>query len=157
MMKTTLVACLLCATQLIFSQETIAISGGEATGSGGTASYTVGQLTYTTVTGSNGSVAQGVQLSIEINTLSNPELTELTLSAITYPNPSSDYVVLALRNSEFTDLSYILYDLHGRTIVKGTVQQEDTQIGMQALAAGTYVLKVNQNNQQLKSFKIIKK
>jgi hypothetical protein len=157
MIKTTLVACLLCATQLIYAQQTIPASGGEATGSGGTSSYSVGQLVYSTNTGSNGSIAQGVQQSIELFTLSNPELTALTLTAVTYPNPTSDYIVLALKNSNLTGLSYVLYDLQGRIVSKGIIQQENTAIAMQKLVTGLYVLKVNQNNQALKSFKIIKK
>jgi hypothetical protein len=157
MIKTTLVACLLCATQSIYSQQTIPASGGEATGSGGTSSYSVGQLVYSTNTGSNGSITQGVQQSIELFTLSNPELTALTLTAVTYPNPTSDYIVLALKNSNLTGLSYVLYDLQGRIVSKGIIQQENTAIAMQKLVTGVYVLKVNQNNQVLKSFKIIKK
>ncbi|MFT6196114.1 MAG: hypothetical protein ACJAXY_000429, partial [Nonlabens sp.] len=60
MKKITLVACLLLVTQLMYSQQTIPTSGGDATGSGGSSSYTVGQLVYTTNTGS-GTVIQGVQ------------------------------------------------------------------------------------------------
>jgi hypothetical protein len=40
-------------------------AGGEATGSGGSVSYSVGQVVYTTNTGINGSVAQGVQQPYE--------------------------------------------------------------------------------------------
>ena len=43
------------------AQESPTAAGGEATGSGGTASYSIGQVVYTTNTGTNGSVAQGVQ------------------------------------------------------------------------------------------------
>ncbi|MFT7084070.1 MAG: hypothetical protein ACJAT0_002567, partial [Nonlabens sp.] len=43
MKKITLVACLLLVTQLMYSQQTIPTSGGDATGSGGSSSYTVGQ------------------------------------------------------------------------------------------------------------------
>jgi hypothetical protein len=50
-----------------------------------------------------------------------------------------------------------LYDLQGRIVSKGIIQQENTAIAMQKLVTGVYVLKVNQNNQALKSFKIIKK
>jgi hypothetical protein len=156
MKTTTLVACLLFATQLIYSQEIIPASGGEATGSGGSSSYSVGQMVYTTNTGS-GTVTQGVQQSVELFTLSNPELTTVNLTAVTYPNPTSDYVVLAISDANLTNLSYVLYDLQGRTVIKGLTTQSNTQINMQSLATGTYVLKVNQNNQELKTFKIIKK
>ncbi|MFT5216444.1 MAG: hypothetical protein ACI83H_001567, partial [Glaciecola sp.] len=46
MKKITLVACLLLASQLIYSQQTIPATGGDATGSGGSSSYSVGQLVY---------------------------------------------------------------------------------------------------------------
>ena len=111
-------------------------------------------MVYTTNTSSNGSVTQGVQQSIELFNLSNPELTALTLTA--YPNPTTDYVVLALTNSTLTDLSYALYDLQGRLVHKGKVNEDTTQIPMQHLESAVYLLKVNQNNQELKSFKIIK-
>jgi hypothetical protein len=98
MKTTTLVAGLLLATKLIYSQQTTPATGGDATGSGGSSSYTVGQLVYTTNTGS-GTVIQGVQQSIELFTLSNPELTTVNLSAVIYPNPTSDYVVLKISDT----------------------------------------------------------
>jgi len=156
MKKTILIACLFFATQLMYSQKAIPASGGNATGSGGSFSYTVGQLVYTTNTGS-GTLTQGVQQSIELFTLSNPELTTVNLTAVTYPNPTSDYVVLAISDAKLTDLSYALFDLQGRVVVKGSVSQERSKISMENLASGTYILKVSQNNQALKTFKIIKK
>jgi hypothetical protein len=154
--KTTAVICLLFAVHTMSSQETIPASGGEANGSG-TVSYSVGQLVYTSNTSSNGTITQGVQQSIELFTLSNPELTTLTLNAVTYPNPTTDYVILALTNSKLTDLSYVLYDLQGSAVAKGKVDQDATQIRMQHLEGAVYLLKVNQDNQELKAFKIIKK
>mgnify|MGYP000474435928 CR=1 FL=1 len=52
----------------LHAQENAVTTGGEATGAGGTASYSVGQVVYTTNTGTNGSVAQGVQQPFEIST-----------------------------------------------------------------------------------------
>jgi hypothetical protein len=48
------------------AQQTIPATGGLATGSGGTVSYTVGQVADTTQTGSGGTVTQGVQQPFEI-------------------------------------------------------------------------------------------
>jgi hypothetical protein len=157
MKKQILIACLLCVKIVIYSQETITTSGGEATGSGGTSSYSVGQIVYTTHTGASGSISQGVQQSVELFTLSNPDLTTVNLTAVTYPNPTSNYVVLAISDANLSNLSYILYDLQGRIVTKGLTTQANTQIDMHGLANGTYVLKVNQNSQELKTFKIIKK
>jgi len=156
MKKTVLAACMLCAVFSIQAQQIIPASGGEASGSGGSSSYSIGQLVYTTTTGS-GTVTQGVQQSVELFTLSNPELTSVNLTAVTYPNPTSDYVVLAISDASLSDLSYSLYDLQGRVVAQDQATQSNTQIDMHSLATGTYVLKVNQNNKELKTFKIIKK
>lgn len=138
------------------AQQNVVSSGGDATGSGGGSSYSIGQVVYTTNSGSTGTVAQGIQQAYSITTLSNPELTALTLSVQTYPNPTTNIIVLALANVDLTDLSYVLYDINGRTIANALVNQAQTQIGMQNLTSGVYILKVNQNNAELKSFKIIK-
>lgn len=156
MIKLTILAILLCATHSIYSQKSLTALGGEATGSGGTLSYSVGQLVYTTDSGSNGSTMHGLQQSIELYTLSNPELKALTLMAVTYPNPTTDYIVLKLMDSNLTSLNYTLYDIQSRTVSKGQVLHDATQIIMQHLEMGIYILKVNQNSKELKSFKIIK-
>lgn len=148
--------CLLLVTHLMYSQETISTSGGEATSNEGYSSYSVGQLVYTTHIG-NGTVSQGVQQAIELFALSNPELTALTLKAVTYPNPTTDYIILALKGSNFIGLSFEMYDILGRSVAKGKIEQADTHITMQILPSATYILKVNQNNRELKTFKIIKK
>jgi hypothetical protein len=157
MIRTTLLAWLLFATHFIYSQETIPASGGDAIGPGGSSSYSVGQLFYSSVTETNGSISQGVQQSIEHFVLSNPELTTVNLKAISYPNPTTDYIVLALTDADLTNLSYILYDLHGKPVSKGMVTQANTKIDMRSLASSVYILKVSQNNQELKTFKINKK
>ena len=113
MKKTTLVAFFFIALQLMYSQETIPVSGGDALGSGGSSNYSVGQIVYGTNTGSNGTISQGVQQSIELFTLSNPELTTVNLTAVTYPNPTSDYLILAINDANLTDLSYALYAKFG--------------------------------------------
>jgi hypothetical protein len=157
MIKTIFSVCMLCVVLTIQAQDAISASGGEATGIGGTVSYSVGQLVNNMNIGSNGTVTQGVQQTIEFTVLSNPELIALTISAVTYPNPTRDYIVLSLTDATLTDLSYIMFDLQGRLITKGKVEQEATQIAMKNLSIGVYILKVNRHNQELKTFKIIKK
>ena len=71
------------------AQESANASGGDATGSGGTIAYSIGQVVYTTYTGSSGSVAQGVQHAYEIFTVDIEETT-LSISLIAFPNPTAD-------------------------------------------------------------------
>lgn len=157
-MKTTLIIISTLLTSfLVQSQESLAISGGEASGSGGASSYTLGQVFFTATNTSTGSVAQGVQQSFEIFTLSNPQLTTVNLEAVIYPNPSSDYVVLNITDTALTDLSYVLVDIRGQVISNQKISSLDTQVSLHGLSIGTYVLKVSKKNSELKMFKIIKK
>jgi hypothetical protein len=155
--KTFFITSLLFVAQLAQAQESIPVSGGAALGSGGSANYTVGQVFYTTHTTTAGSVSQGVQHPFEFQTLSNPALTTVKVTAVTYPNPTKDFIILKISDTALDNLSYKLFDVTGKAISNVTITNRDTQIGMQQLAIGIYILKVNQHNQELKTFKIIKK
>ena len=154
--KTFLFVIVLLATQLVCSQEAIPVSGGEATGSGGSGSYTVGQVFYTTHTGITGSLSQGVQHPFEFQTLSNPELTTVNLTAVTYPNPTKDFIILKITDRALNNLRYTLFDVNGKSIASDAIATSSTQIQMKYLSIGGYVLKVSQKNKSLKTFKIIK-
>jgi hypothetical protein len=95
-------ALLMLATWLIWAglaqaQESVNASGGDATGTSGTVAYSVGQVVYTSNTGSTGSVAQGVQQSYEIFMVGIKE-TELNISLSVFPNPTSDNLTLQISN-----------------------------------------------------------
>jgi hypothetical protein len=157
-MKTILIlSCALIVSFTVQSQEAIAASGGEAVGSGGTFSYTLGQVFYTATSGSNGTISHGIQKSIELFALSNPALTSVNLEAVIYPNPTSDYVMLNINDNIHTNLSYVLLDIQGKVVSNAKINTIDTRVSLQGLSAGTYVFKVNQKNSELKTFKIIKK
>jgi hypothetical protein len=156
MQRKLLVVMLFFMAHLLSAQETTTAAGGEATGTGGSSSYSVGQVFYSTSISGTGSVSQGVQQSVVVSILSNPELTTLNLKAVTYPNPTTDYVVLNLSDASLTDLSYRLYDLQGRLVSQNKVLQASTKIDLSRFEGGVYVLQVQQNNKQLKSFKILK-
>ena len=91
------------------------------------------------------------------NTLSNEVFIENSLLTITYPNPTTDDVMLTITDSALTNLSYSLIDIQGKVLSNVQITESDTQIRMQHLTTGMYILKLNQNNQALKTFKIIKK
>ncbi|ARV07507.1 hypothetical protein BTO04_12765 [Polaribacter sp. SA4-10] len=155
--KSFLVVFVLVATQLVYSQEAITASGGEATGSGGSGSYSVGQVFYTTNTTNTGSVSQGVQQVFDFQSFSIPGLTGVNLTIIVYPNPTKDFVILKITDSTFNDLRYTLFDLNGKSIANDVITASSTQIQLKHLSIGTYLLKVSQQNESFKGFKIIKR
>ena len=150
----TSIAFLLLGLGGLHAQETVTTTGGEATGTGGTASYSVGQVVYTTATGTNGSVAQGVQQPYEISVTIGIKETSINLELSVYPNPTTDY--LTLKVDDFETLNFQLIDLQGKVIANKKVTNATTIIKMEELAKALYFLNVTKNNQLIKTFKIIK-
>jgi hypothetical protein len=139
------------------AQEVIPVSGGNASGSGGSASYTIGQIFYTTFIGSDGSLADGVQQPFEIQVLNGVEESkEMRLNYTTFPNPTNGFLTLRIDNYDLQHLSYQLYDIKGKLIENKKVSSSETHIFMGNLLAATYFLKLTDHQKEVKSFKIIK-
>ena len=152
----TSVAFLLLGLGGLHPQESVNASGGDATGSGGTIAYSIGQVVYTTHTGSTGSVAQGVQHAYEIFTVGIKE-TELSISLTAFPNPTMDNLTLQINDYNNEKLSYQLFDMQGKQLSSGQVTAQQTQIKMNSLPSATYFINlVNQENKKVQSFKIVK-
>jgi hypothetical protein len=150
----TSIAFLLLGIGGLHAQESPTATGGEATGAGGAASYSVGQVVYTTNTGTNGSVAQGVQQPFEISTTIGINETSINLEMSIYPNPTTNY--LTLKTDDNSNLSYQLSDMQGKVIANKKVISNVTSISLEGQPTATYFLNVVKNNQIIKTFKIIK-
>lgn len=155
MKKTIAFICLFAFPFIFFSQEVLVVSGGDVLGNGNI-SFTVGQLFTNTNTSSSGSISEGIQQSIELYTLNISSLNPSEVKANLFPNPTSDFVMLSIKNSNITDLFYELFDVNGRSILSKKISQSDSPISLQNFASGIYILKVNQSNKTLKTFKLLK-
>ena len=142
---------------VVQAQTSIPASGGNASGGGGTVSYTVGQIVYTKNNGSNGSSIQGVQQPYEISVVTGIEAAkDISLEIMVYPNPATDFVKLKIKNYEVLNLRYQLYDINARLLQDSKVEVNETNIVMSNYVSTTYFLKVTDNNKVIKTFKIIK-
>ena len=148
---------------ILQAQEVVLSSGGDATGAGGSVSYSVGQIVYTTNLGSSGSVSQGVQQAFEISVVSGIESAKyIGLECTTYPNPTSNFVTLKF-SKELNQANYtaVLYDFTGKVLLSKIINDSETTISMENLVPAAYLLKVMQvqeagNKIEIKTFKIIK-
>ena len=139
----------------VYAQQATTASGGNASGSGGSVAYSIGQIVYTTNTGTTGSVVQGVQQPYEISIRTGLNEIGINLNLSAYPNPTTNYLMLQIDNYDKA-LSYQLYDISGKLIESNTVVANSTTIKMEQMQTATYFLKVTQNNTLVKTFKIIK-
>lgn len=154
-MKKYLFSFLLIASFVTNSQQKLLSSGGSAVGSG-SLNYSVGQMFFSSNSANSGSVSESIHQAIELFSLSAADKNIVFIKAKTYPNPTKNKITLALKDNELNNLTYAVFDVNGRLLIKGKVHKEDTDIYMKNYAKGIYFLKVNQNQKQLDIFKIIK-
>ncbi|MBA4241413.1 MAG: hypothetical protein C0448_11860 [Sphingobacteriaceae bacterium] len=154
----------LCATLLlgmclsvVNAQQASTASGGDASGSGGSVNYSVGQIAYTTNFSAAGSVAQGVQQPYEISVVTSiNEASSIDLKLSAYPNPTTDYLTLKIGDAKIENLSYQLYDVAGKLLEDKEIASTEVNISMLNQPNAAYFLKVFSNKQEIKTFKIIK-
>ena len=144
-------------TFVVGAQETIPATGGNAVGTGGTVSYTIGQVVYTTIFGTTGTLTQGVQQPYEISVVTAlEEAKDINLICSVYPNPTNNFLTLKVGDNENTNFSYWLYGVNGNLIETKKILANESQISIGNQVSGTYFLKITSGNKEIKTFKIIK-
>ncbi|MEI6507621.1 MAG: T9SS type A sorting domain-containing protein [Bacteroidota bacterium] len=140
----------------LYAQVGINASGGNAGGTGGTASFSVGQIFYTTTTSSSNRIDAGVQQPWEIYTDVNEKAPPISLTASVFPNPMVDNFTLKVELGKLKNPSFELYNSQGSILLSKHVDVEETPIDLGGLASSYYILRVYDGKQSLKTFKIIK-
>lgn len=152
------VFCLFAYTIVIQAQTAITTTGVNATGIGGSASYTIGQITYQTIEGTAGTVAQGVQQPYEISVVTAIENTNgITLEYKVYPNPTTGLLKLKIQPFDDENMKFRLYDFKGVLLQDKKIESEEIEISLENLSSSMYFLKVIKDNIEVKIFKIIRK
>jgi len=156
MMKLFFYAYIILGLQYSYGQSNTVASGSTASGSGGSVSYTVGQIDYSAVSSADGSTSQGVQHAFEISTLGVDDFPTISLDMVVFPNPTTSKVTLKIGNYTSEDLKYEVYDIHGRKLQFNKILEVESEILLNQLPSATYLLMVFDQRQLLKTFKIIK-
>ncbi|MEO0037296.1 MAG: hypothetical protein RIQ59_507 [Bacteroidota bacterium] len=138
-----------------FAQKNVVASGGKAIGSSGTASYSIGLVSFKSPEGN--SISDGMQQPYEILTLGNSDFTSIELSMKAYPNPTVDELVLKMALQNLSGYSFQLNDAAGKLLSTGKINLEESYINMKEYNAGIYFLDVKSTDKKIKTFKIIKK
>ncbi len=153
--KTIITCCFfLFAFDEIQAQDNTVATGGEATGTGGKASYSAGQIVYKTKTGSNGKISEGLQQAYIVSTTFGIKELSIKLKMTAYPNPTKGPLNLFI--DETDNLTYQLIDFQGKIIESQKIISKSTAIDMEELSNAIYFLHVSNKEGLLKTFKIIK-
>ena len=144
--------------EAVNAQETVPAAGGSATGTGGSVTYTVGQVADSVLTGTNGFIVQGVQQPYEISTVTAIEGTEdITLGYSVYPNPTEGMIRLVIKSFNDGDFRFQLYNLSGIVLQDAKITDEETEISMENHTSAVYFLRIIRDNREVKVFKIVKR
>jgi len=144
------------------AQEAIPASGGNASGAGGSVSYSVGQVVYSTNSGINGSVTAGVQQPYEISVVTGlNDVNGIQLVCSAYPNPTTDFLMLRIEDELKAQYTAYLYTANGALLKSIKIEANETSIDMSKLVTATYFLKIvntkhASSSQEIKTFKIVK-
>ena len=140
-------------------QTSILSSGGNATGSGGSISYSVGQIINNTIAGPDGSISNSVQQPYEISVITAIENIGRINSVIKlYPNPTGGLIALTIDPFDNDmNIRFLLYNLEGILLTEKMVEDEITDIRLDNYSYMIYFLVVIKDNMEVQTFKIIKR
>lgn len=155
-MKLLIITYLILSCSGLLAQEAVVTTGGNASGSEGIASYSLGQVFYTSQLGTTGSVSQGVQQLYEITSTVGVDLATVSLKLMVFPNPTHSNLTLKIGDFNNAKYTYLLINTEGRVIDNQKIAAEQTIIDMQMLPPGTYHLQVQDQDTLIKKFRIIK-
>lgn len=140
---------------ILHAQAVVLAAGLDASAANGFVSYSVGQTTY--LEKGTGQVLEGVQQPYEIITLTTFENSSELTGILLYPNPFRDYLYLDFTSNNFKGSEYQLFDAQGKLVKKDKISQSKSELNFSSIPSAMYIIRITQNGENIKTFKIIKK
>ena len=152
MKKNTLVFFSFFASLAVSAQEVVSTQGESYSNSSANIDFTIGEVIIATGTDGTNDITQGFHQT-NWNFLGVEDFAP-NFKAPIFPNPTSDF--LNIKTSVFENVTYTLYDAKGKLVLQNILFAEQTPIQVSQLAPGEYSLILNNETQNLKTFKLVK-
>jgi hypothetical protein len=136
----------------VTAQEVVATQGGSYSNASANIDFTIGEVIVATGTDGTNDITQGFHQT-NWNFLGVEDFAP-NYEATIFPNPTQD--VLNIKTSSFENVTYTLYDAQGKLVMQNILSAEQTPIQVSQLAPGSYSLTLNNETQNLKTFKLVK-
>ena len=137
-----------------FAQNAISSTGGHFKTTGGSTSFTVGQVAYVLKKGNGSYLNEGVQQVYTKKTTPVEELVYLKEVQL-YPNPTQETMTLILSSKEDVQVRYTIMDYLGKEIKNGNILSEKLEISLRDLPAGNYFISLKSKKEN-RIFKMVK-
>ena len=150
------ISLILLVVMSLSAQSALVGTGGEASGSGGSVSYSVGQIAVQSNSEGSTSISEGVQQPFTERDRAQQGIGEIAVRMSVYPNPTADNVVLECDETA-GQLIYTLFGTNGQVLQQGTYKGGQHQIALEQYGAGNYMLQVaTPDKSKMNVYKIIK-
>lgn len=138
------------------AQSAITAAGGEATGPGGTLSYSCGIVAFTHYTGNSFLLNQGVQHGFEIPQLYvNTRKVDYQNFEV-FPNPTKNDFTIKKDIRVQGHPQVHVFSQEGKVLHCDMLFDENTNLSLNGFSNGTYIVAISDDGVVLKYFKIIK-
>ena len=137
-----------------FGQNALSTTGGQFKSTGGSTSFTVGQVAYVLKKGTGSYLNEGVQQVYTKKTTPIEELVYLK-DVLVYPNPTQETFNLIISTKEDDQVIYTIMDYLGKEIRNGNILSEKSEISLRDLPAGNYFISLKSKKEN-RIFKIVK-
>ncbi|MDT0650126.1 T9SS type A sorting domain-containing protein [Autumnicola edwardsiae] len=152
----------------------LSASGGDAYGSGGSVAFSVGQTFYHSFNDSKNTLSEGIQQPIldkaeeetppvveeikpPVEETNENQPKDLKIEVIAYPNPMTEFFIIEIANFKDEGYYYQFFDMNGKILKLGTLENRRTKISPDYLQSAMYILKVFKEDRNIKTLKIIKR
>ena len=152
MKKRTLFLFSLLSTIAVSAQEVLSTQGDSYSNTSANINFTIGEVVINTGTNGTNELTQGFHQTYW-NFLGMEDHSP-SFNATVFPNPTSE--VLNIRTSSFENVRYTLYNAQGKLLIQDILSAEQTPVQVGQLAPGSYSIILNNQTQNLKTFKLIK-
>jgi hypothetical protein len=137
-----------------FGQYSISTTGGHIKSTGGSTSFTVGQVAYVFKKGNVHYLNEGVQQVYTKKTTPIEELVYLKEVQL-YPNPTQETFTLIMSSKEDVQVRYTIMDYLGKEIRNGDILTEKSEISLVDLPSGNYFISLKSKKEH-RIFKMVK-
>ncbi len=132
--------------------EVINSGGGFHENDQGSLTFSIGEVVIETISQGELYLTQGFcQANLTVTPGPGPNY-----EILAYPNPAKDFVTLEIKRNDLNNLNYLLYDINGSLLISNQITSNKSSIPFSPLAPATYILRIIENQIEVKSFKIIK-
>ena len=137
------------------AQDVISTTGKYAETGSGSLSWSVGEPVVETVSDGSNTLTQGFhQSKLTVTTIYDKEIIGIEIKV--YPNPTSNYLSVEVNSEKQKELLLSLFDMSGKLISQEKMTSSKQTVSMKEYAPATYLLKVTENNKELKTYQIVK-